>query len=229
MIRKLSRMRREERGVTGLETAIILIAFVVVAAVFAYTALSAGLFSTQESSDAVYSGLKETQSTLEQRGSVIAYEHAVTGETTDPVVKVDVTLAVVSGGEAIDLTTRYAATGTWEGSDEGITDNGASAAGPVLITFSSQDVKVTQCCWTKAWIGDNDGDNLLEENEKAVVSVWFHEPTAGVYAAGSDPYLSTDTVTTNETFRLEIKPATGAVLVVERTTPANLDTVNDLH
>ena len=39
---------RSEKGITGLETAIILIAFVVVAAVFAYTALSAGLFSTQK-------------------------------------------------------------------------------------------------------------------------------------------------------------------------------------
>ncbi|RLC95272.1 MAG: hypothetical protein DRI39_00565 [Chloroflexi bacterium] len=229
MMRKLSRMRRDERGITGLETAIILIAFVVVAAVFAYTALSAGLFSTQKSQESVYSGLQETQSTLELRGGVVAYKHAVTGESTDPVVKVDITLAIVSGGEPVDLTTRYTATGDWESNDEGITDGGASAAGPVIISFSSDETKVTQCVWTKDWIGDNDGDDLLEENEKAVISVWFHHPTAGVYAAGSDPYLGTDTITTNETFRLEIKPATGAVLVIERTTPANLDTINDLH
>jgi flagellin FlaB len=62
---------KHEKGITGLETAIILIAFVVVAAVFAYTALSAGLFSTQKSQEAVYSGLKEAQSTLELRGGVI--------------------------------------------------------------------------------------------------------------------------------------------------------------
>ena len=34
----------DERGITGLETAIILIAFVVVASVFAYAVLTAGLF-----------------------------------------------------------------------------------------------------------------------------------------------------------------------------------------
>jgi len=72
MINKLlKRMRGDEKGITGLETAIILIAFVVVAAVFAYTALSAGLFSTQKAQEAVYSGLKEAQSTLELRGGVI--------------------------------------------------------------------------------------------------------------------------------------------------------------
>ena len=42
------------------------------AAVFAYTVLSAGLFSTQKGQEAVYSGLKEAQSTLELKGSVIA-------------------------------------------------------------------------------------------------------------------------------------------------------------
>ncbi|MDY6907044.1 MAG: archaellin/type IV pilin N-terminal domain-containing protein [Chloroflexota bacterium] len=73
MIRKLKSIHRSQEGITGLETAIILIAFVVVAAVFAYTVLSAGLFSTQKGQEAVYSGLEETSSTLELRGSVVAY------------------------------------------------------------------------------------------------------------------------------------------------------------
>ena len=78
MLRKLFKQKRyfkniykSQKGITGLETAIILIAFVVVAAVFAYTVLSAGLFSTQKSQEAVYSGLQQTQSTLELKGSVL--------------------------------------------------------------------------------------------------------------------------------------------------------------
>ena len=35
---------RKDKGITGLETAIVLIAFVVVASVFAFTILSAGVF-----------------------------------------------------------------------------------------------------------------------------------------------------------------------------------------
>ena len=38
---------RDERGITGLETAIILIAFVVVASVFAFVVLSTGVFSAE--------------------------------------------------------------------------------------------------------------------------------------------------------------------------------------
>src|ERR1035441_5196103 len=73
MLRKIfSRVYRQQKGITGLETAIILIAFVVVAAVFAYTVLSAGLFSTQKSQQAVYSGLQESQSTIEVKGGVVS-------------------------------------------------------------------------------------------------------------------------------------------------------------
>jgi archaeal flagellin FlaB len=47
MHKHLMRLHRSQRGITGLETAIILIAFVVVASVFAYTVLSAGIFSAE--------------------------------------------------------------------------------------------------------------------------------------------------------------------------------------
>ena len=79
-----------------------MIAFVVVAAVFAYTALSAGLFSTQKAQEAVYSGLKEAQSTLELKGGVIA-----TGNVTGAAGTIgQITFAVsnVLGGEPIDFT-----------------------------------------------------------------------------------------------------------------------------
>ena len=68
---------RGEKGITGLETAIILIAFVVVAAVFAYTVLSAGLFATQKASESVYSGLEEARSALEIKGGVVSKAYAI--------------------------------------------------------------------------------------------------------------------------------------------------------
>jgi flagellin FlaB len=71
--RLLKRIKEDQEGITGLETAIILIAFVVVAAVFAYTVLSAGLFSSQKSSEAVYSGLEEASSTMQLDGAVLGF------------------------------------------------------------------------------------------------------------------------------------------------------------
>ena len=63
---------RQERGVTGLETAIILIAFVVVASVFAFTVLSTGIFSSERGKETVFAGLEEAQGTLEPKGRITA-------------------------------------------------------------------------------------------------------------------------------------------------------------
>ena len=65
-------MVNDQRGVTGLETAIILIAFVVVASVFAFTVLSTGIFSSERGKETVFAGLKEAQGTLEPKGRVTA-------------------------------------------------------------------------------------------------------------------------------------------------------------
>ncbi len=77
MLRKLmsamSNMHRRQRGMTGLETAIILIAFVTVAAVFGYAILGAGLFSAERSKETIYAGLNEAKSNLELSGSVVAH------------------------------------------------------------------------------------------------------------------------------------------------------------
>ena len=61
---------RDERGITGLETAIVLIAFVVVSSVFAFGALSTGLFSSDKSKETIRAGLAEARGTLEVRGDV---------------------------------------------------------------------------------------------------------------------------------------------------------------
>ena len=105
----LKKFLKHEKGITGLETAIILIAFVVVAAVFAYTALSAGLFATQKSQEAVYSGLKEAQSTLELRGGVIATANTTGASGT--IKQISFTVANVLGGEPIDFTAPTASYG----------------------------------------------------------------------------------------------------------------------
>ena len=62
---------RDQRGITGLETAIVLIAFVVVASVFAFAVLSTGLLSSEKSKETVLGRLEETSSTLSVHGDVI--------------------------------------------------------------------------------------------------------------------------------------------------------------
>ena len=56
---------KDEKGFTGLEAAIVLIAFVVVAAVFSYVMLGAGFFTTQKSQEVVHTGVTQASSSVE--------------------------------------------------------------------------------------------------------------------------------------------------------------------
>ena len=67
-----SHVYHDESGITGLETAIILIAFIVVAAVFAFTIMTTGLFSSERAKTVARSGLSEVASSLILKGPVYA-------------------------------------------------------------------------------------------------------------------------------------------------------------
>jgi flagellin FlaB len=57
--------KRNDEGFTGLEAAIVLIAFVVVAAVFSYVVLGAGFFTTQKSQETVYKGVEQATTNIQ--------------------------------------------------------------------------------------------------------------------------------------------------------------------
>jgi len=61
---------RKEAAFSGLEAAIVLIAFVVVAAVFSYVMLGAGFFATQKSQEVTYSGIKQSTSNIVLDGQI---------------------------------------------------------------------------------------------------------------------------------------------------------------
>jgi flagellin FlaB len=71
-----------QRGITGLETAIILIAFVVVASAFAFTVLSTGIFASERSKETVYAGIQKAQASIEPRGSIVAYKATLPDSTS---------------------------------------------------------------------------------------------------------------------------------------------------
>ena len=203
----LKRMQREKRGITGLETAIILIAFVVVAAVFAYTVLSAGIFSTQKSQETIYSGLEEASGTMQVKGSIIAYD-------TDADNEVDEIKFVVSNsaaGGSIDLT---APTDTTPA--DGIPDSGSSHK--MILSYLDEDQRLADVTWTKSQLAFGDGDDLLEPGEQIEITVDLTAVDGGSYA------LEKDTE-----FTLELKPSEGSSLIITRLTPHRINTITDLH
>jgi len=209
MLRKLS---KKERGITGLETAIILIAFVVVAAVFAYTALSAGLFSTQKAQEAVYSGLKEAQRTLELKGAVIA-----TGNTTGDsgeIGEITFTVSNVLGGDPVDFTPP-------SGGAAGLATGNAHK---VVINYLDSNQEVVDLYWYVTKLGNDDGDSLLETGEKFQITVGSQSGQGNlVDALGANP------LSVNMKFSLVIMTPIGAVITIERTTPPYIDQIVNLR
>ncbi len=209
---------KREKGITGLETAIILIAFVVVAAVFAYTALSAGLFSTQKAQEAVYSGLKEAQSTLELRGGVIAT--AGTPGAGGDIKQLTLVFSNVLGGEPVDFTEPLP-----DGTNNGIAADGSP--NKVVINYIDSNQVVTNLFWTCVPLGTTDGDDLLEAGEKFQITIGSDDQ--GLAGGNLLDALSVQALSVNDTFTLEIVTPIGAVLVIERTTPPYIDTKMNLR
>ena len=75
---------KDKRGFTGLEAAIVLTAFIVVAAVFSYMVLGAGFFSTEKAKSVVHTGVEKATSSAEVAGDVIGHGWEYNGTTTDP-------------------------------------------------------------------------------------------------------------------------------------------------
>ena len=144
-MQEMVRRGREERGITGLETAIVLIAFVVVAAVFSFVVLSTGLFSSERGKETVYAGLAKTRGSMELTGGVIA--------TSDGTQVTDLTLGLTlaAGGDSVNLD----ATDTTNRTvisyiDDAVTDNS--------LVYTTTEI-----------VGD--GDSLLEPGELLEVAI----------------------------------------------------------
>jgi len=218
VIKQFFEIHKGQKGITGLETAIILIAFVVVAAVFAYTVLSAGLFSTQKSQEAVYSALKEVQGSLELRSGVIATANTTGASGT--VQQVSFIVSNALGGEAMDFIAPTANTSS---------NNGQVASGSsnkVVISYVDQNQTVDDLYWTVTKLGSADSDDLLEQNEKFQITIGYAtDTTAGgnlIDALGTD-------LTVNKQFSIILSTPIGAVLEIERTTPVYIDTIMNLR
>ncbi len=181
---QLHRMMKDESGITALETAIILIAFVVVAAIFAFTVLSTGTFLTERSKEAAYAGLQEVRGSVELKSSIVL-------ETTGR--SISFFLATAAGGSSADLS-------------KFVIHYRTSSVNRAL---SWVDTVATDWGWT-----DDQSDNILAVGELARIIVQL--PTTNVLGP-------------NEVFALEIKPPTGGVLLLERTCPAQISQITDLH
>lgn len=194
-------MKLNDRGFTGLEAAIVLIAFVVVAAVFSYVVLGAGFFTTQKAQETVYAGSQQATSSFEIVGMVYGI---ASGSTADYLDYCRFVVGNTAGGTSMDITQMAV---TYVDEDNRVNLNYDESTGSTLIS----DVKADRAKWgIYKVVGGND-NNLLEKGEQFTL-------ITGVQTSAK----------VNTRFTINLLPSKGAPNALHRNVPAGLNTVNIL-
>ena len=184
-----NRNPEKRRGMTGLETAIILVAFVISAAAFSFIVLNMGFLTAQKSQSVVTAGMQDATSSLQSDSDVIGTFN-VTGER---MLSTTFYLRLSQGREPVD-----------------------SSQSKLIITYSNPRTfgVIRDNSTTAAEIVQviGDGDKLIEYGErwKVYVNYTLVEAALNTSKAYGTSY---------DTFRIEIRPAQGSVLSIRRTIP----------
>ncbi len=229
--------RKSHRGVIGVESAIVMIAFVIVAAALAFVVLNMGFSTTQKAKTTILSGLSEASSSLEISGKVkgIGCTSSTKGCTTPYLNATLIPLKIASGGDAVNLqastlsvkyisnsksfdniyvgplsaSTKYAnsTTAFTAAATASMTGFTSGLTNPVTKSLPSQTAAIVY--WTVA----ANTNAILDDGEHAVLAI---------------AYGNNDRPTALDKVRVEVVTPTGASLTVERSVPNITNTIVDL-
>jgi flagellin FlaB len=195
-----------ENAFTGLEAAIVLIAFVVVAAVFSYVVLGAGFFTSQTAQSTVHTGVSQASSSLQEVGNVFG----IKDNTNNYLDYVNVTIALTAGGTPIDLSTMVVSyTDNSGGHNPNLTYGGIGTDGGTCPTVAVP-APTTWCIGQK--INNVTSGAMLDSNAQMILMVGL--PT---------------TATPNTIISINFQPSVGAVLPIQRTIPGGLTAVQPIY
>jgi len=224
--------RQSHRGVIGVESAIVMIAFVIVAAALAFVVLNMGFSTSQKAKTTIVSSLEEASSSMQIAGKVIG-----SGDTTNGKLKmIAFPIKIASGGNAVNLEAKTAAVkylsnsvdydniyvGTLSGEYKSLTAaiaaaKTSTAGGDEAFTDIDQDpIAGDTPTKTRAfiyWTQESTSNDILEQGETAVLAV--------VYDSSERP-------SSLDKLRTEIIVPTGASLTIERQVPTITTTIVDL-
>jgi flagellin FlaB len=152
----------DRNAFTGLEAAIVLIAFVTVASVFSYVILGAGFTTTQKSQEVIHTSIGQASSVMMNTGDI--YGISISGNTID---MVNFTLRLSSGGGSIDF------------EDVVITYSDATHLETLAPVTGWRSTSTIPGSWAIIERQNEIGlpNNLLEKGEFFVISV---HPTQGI-------------------------------------------------
>ena len=218
------------RGVIGVESAIVMIAFVIVAAALAFVVLNMGFATTQKAKTTIISGLGEASSSLEVSGKVMGVG-CTTCDSSNPKLNATVIpLKIASGGNSVNLdlnfvTVKYLSntveyTNLYEGTLNSTTYTNAEAAFDAAETASWIDGLATGGANENPIDGDTQATattafvfwSVTNTPQNSILDEGEHASLALVFADADKPNAL-------DKMRTEVIVSTGAALTVERQVP----------
>ncbi len=217
------------RGVIGIESAIVLIAFVIVAAALAFVVLNMGFATTQKAKTTITSALGEAGSSISISGKVVGDSFTA----ASPLTAIMIPIKITTGGESIDLNTTRATVSYLSNDVEynNIYRDGCTitlATHPTPTSAWTAAALAGLCVDANPIVGpptattaiiywavsqQTPPNTILEQGEHAILSIGWN---------GADPPDSLDKI------KIELTITGGATLTVERDIPNISSAVIDL-
>jgi len=242
--------RKQRRGILGIESAIVMIAFVVVAAALAFVVLNAGFGTTQKSKTTISEGLQAATGAVEVAGLVTGKKVTFPLEGGSSVTALEyysIPIKLASGANAVNLSealssVRYFSksihydniykgvvfnTGTnkaFSNVEEAIAKaNTAEICNYTAASDTTPSTAANTCAfiWFSNIVGAH--NKILDGGEVAVLTIIFKAVDDG----SDDDIDEHERPRQNDKLHVEFVPPTGSVLTVERIVPVlTTDVIN---
>ncbi len=212
----MKRLFRNRRGIVGIEAAIVLIAFIIIAAALSYVVINMGFYTTQKTKETMQTGLEESLSALQLDGSVIGKTNGA-GHIEWVIVPVKLsagkgTLDLNNGSLIVSV---YLPTATLLDIYVGVVRGEEYGTDiDILIGNLSRTIGMNTSDSAVFVTVNDDGDSALESPEKAFLIIHLNETISETNIRHS--------IADYETFKIEVRGAKGAALTVVRTAPGGM-------
>jgi len=216
-VKSLKKFARNKKAISGLSTAIVLIAFIIVASAFAYAVLNVGFLVIQKSQQVVLGGLAAASSAVVVDGPVYGY-------STFPGPNGNITtlifwLKTASGASSVDLNVNRTTIGFQN--PRGVWPNVYNTGGDAM-DFTASSVTYTAQPGATVMTWEGGGPYQLLPGEKVRVTIDLTQLTMSGQASPAGEIMK------NEEFKVIIKPPVGSVLDIDRIAPAAITQIDDL-
>src|SRR5574337_795963 len=225
-----SSRRKTRRGVIGIESAIVMIAFVIVAAALAFVVLNMGFSTTQKAKTAISSSVTESSSAIEIAGKVTGVGY-ISGSVLNATI---IPLKVAGGGDAVSLDP--ALTDIKYYSNTVRYDNIYKSACVLTSTSYTTVSSAVNAAMTAGCVDQNAVNGTLASpstTTQAIVYFDVNTNTNNILDQGEHAnlviqYKSADRPSQLDNIKAEVVLPTGSALTVERQVPAVTTSVVDL-